>query len=485
MTISGALSNAMSGLRAAGAGSDIVSSNIANALTEGYARRSVSLSPDTIGATGGVVVNGIIRHTDPVLVADRRLATAENANNAGLSTFMAQIETLVGDPEQGDSLSARLSQFDTSLNSAISRPDLDIRLENSVQAGAALARAINSISDGVQQSRTDADRSIATQINSLNEALAQVQSLNARIVATSRGRDAENAAMLDQRQQLIDEISALVPVREVARENGAIALFTLGGAILLDGPAATLEFSHTSVIVPHMTQENGLLSGLKINGIPVRTGSDNGVLRGGSIGAQFSIRDERSVLVQSQIDAFARDLIERFQTPTADPSLSPGMAGLFTDAGTVFDAANETGVSGRISINPFVDTLQGGETWRLRAGLAAPDPGAVGDAATLISLRDVLNSTRIPASDVLGAGDLSSFSLASNLFTKVAAERFSLDQELSFSSASLNALVQMELGQGVDTDAELQNLMVLEQAYAANARVIEAVDEMMQSILRL
>jgi len=38
---------------------------------------------------------------------------------------------------------------------------------------------------------------------------------------------------------------------------------------------------------------------------------------------------------------------------------------------------------------------------------------------------------------------------------------------------------------GVDTDVELQNLLVIEQAYAANAKVIQAVNSMMNKILEI
>ena len=36
---------------------------------------------------------------------------------------------------------------------------------------------------------------------------------------------------------------------------------------------------------------------------------------------------------------------------------------------------------------------------------------------------------------------------------------------------------------GVDTDDEVQRLLQIEQAYAANARVIQTVDDMIQTIL--
>lgn len=41
------------------------------------------------------------------------------------------------------------------------------------------------------------------------------------------------------------------------------------------------------------------------------------------------------------------------------------------------------------------------------------------------------------------------------------------------------------MADGVDTDTEMQRLLQYEQAYAANARVIQAIDEMMNTILRV
>jgi flagellar hook-associated protein 1 FlgK len=485
MTISGALSNAMSGLRAAGRASEVVSSNISNVMTEGYGQRSLSLSPNAVGGSGGVLINGVIRNVDPVLIADRRLADAQNGNANTKAAFLAQLETLVGDPESEGSLTARLTQFEVSLISAASRPDITLRLDTSLNAAKDLAGSFKRISDGVQTLRSQADGSINTQVSRLNKALQQVETLNARIAVVSRGRDSENAALLDQRQRLIDEIGEIVPVREVARDLGAIALFTTGGAILLDGPAATLSFSPTPTIAPHMTQSNGLLSGLMINGIPVSTNSTNGAIRGGTLGAQFAVRDELSVTAQTQLDAVARDLVERFQDPAIDPTLSPGDPGLFTDNGLALDPLNEVGLAARLKINAAVDPAAGGDIWRLRAGIGATAPGDPGDGTLLSTLKTTLHTARLPGSISLAAIPVSAFDLSAQISARVGADRYAAEQDLSFAAASLNTLEQLELETGVDTDAELQNLMVIEQAYAANARVIAAVDDMMQSILRL
>ena len=76
MTLSASLSSALSGLTAASRAAEVVSSNVANAMTEGYGRREVSLSARMIGRTGnGVMVNGVVRMTSMVAVGDRRPAT--------------------------------------------------------------------------------------------------------------------------------------------------------------------------------------------------------------------------------------------------------------------------------------------------------------------------------------------------------------------------------------------------------------------------
>ena len=75
MSIAGSLSSALSGLTAASKAAEIVSSNIANAMTEGYGRRELQTTALTLGSTGqGVRVVGVYRNIDAALVGDRRRA---------------------------------------------------------------------------------------------------------------------------------------------------------------------------------------------------------------------------------------------------------------------------------------------------------------------------------------------------------------------------------------------------------------------------
>lgn len=481
MSISSAMSNAVLGLRAAGRGAEVISSNISNALTPGYGRRELVL---TSGSFGGVREAGVTRVVDAGLSADRRLSEAANTNAQSQLDFLSRVESLLGTPGAPGSLSARLSDFEGSLITAVSRPDAPERLESAAAQASDMAKGLRAASDGIQDARSQADQTIAAQVTTLNTSLQQVEQLNKDIRSTQvRGGDTN--ALKDQRQTIVDKIGALVPLRSLNRDGGEIALYSTGGATLLDGRAFEVGFSAVNVVTADMTVDAGLLSGLSLNGNPIRTGSANGALRGGAIAAQFAIRDELGVAAQGEVDAFARDLIERFANPAVDATLTATDAGLFTDAGAAFDPVDEVGLASRIKINAAVDPQQGGEAWRLRDGINAAVEGPVGNATLLQNLAEALTDPRTTASGSFAGTTLSASGMMSALISDLGADIIGAEQEVSFTSSRLFTLTQEQLAEGVDSDQEIQRLILVEQSYAANARMLEVLDEMMQILNRL
>jgi flagellar hook-associated protein 1 len=306
--------------------------------------------------------------------------------------------------------------------------------------------------------------------------------MNARILSVSTGgRDA--SALIDQRQQMIDRIGGLIPIREIVRDNGTVALMAPGGLMLLDGRPATLGFTPAGVIVPEMTQGSGALSGLTVNGRPVATSGTGSPLAGGRLAALFDVRDTSGVAAQAQLDALSRDLVERFADPAIDATRAPGGPGLLTDAGGAFLPANEVGLAQRLTLNPAADPAQGGALWRLRDGLGATLPGPPGEAGLVRALAGALNAQRQPVSGSFMAGERGFSTLAADLLSGVSGQRVQRDSAAAFSAASLTALQEIEAQDGVDSDQELQSLLQIEKAYAANAKVIQALDDMLQSLI--
>jgi flagellar hook-associated protein 1 FlgK len=83
------------------------------------------------------------------------------------------------------------------------------------------------------------------------------------------------------------------------------------------------------------------------------------------------------------------------------------------------------------------------------------------------------------------ASTRSASGLAADLLSRVSAERQRADVALTQSEAKQQALQALELQDGVDTDHEMQELLLIEQAYAANAKVVKAVDDMIKQLLGL
>ncbi len=482
MSIYSALNSAMTGLSAASRSSQIVSENLANALTPGYTRRVLDLNSPGAGVPG-VRIGNVQRLNDPVVISNRRVAEAEYGAAKVQADFFDRMSDLVGTVDDEMSLASQLSEFESSLIEVVSRPDSQPRLNDLSVKAETLADSISRTAEGLRDLRINADSAISSQVNTVNQALKEIEKLNARImVVEAGGMDA--VSMYDQRDQLIDQVNEIIPVNVVRRDNGQVTLYSTGGVRLLDGKASELSFNPSRDIMPHMTLGNGMLSGLEVDGRAIDTSPD-GPLRGGTLTAQFEIRDKTAVEAQEDLDAMARDLIERFQDPALDGTIGVTDAGIFTDDGGFFDASNTVGISNRIELNGLVSLTGSAETWRFRDGLYSAAPGDPGDSSLLQAYSDALNTTRTVSSIGLGTSDLTASTLSANLLSRFAQDNETASRGSAFAATSFNELSQAELALGVDTDAELQNLMLVEKYYAANARVISVVDELMETLLRI
>ena len=221
MSLNTAINSATSGLRAASRAAELVAGNVANASTPGYARRELVLSTNPLG---GVAIDGFSRATDPLVIADRRLSEASFGNASILADGLAAIESSIGDPTQEGSLLARIARFEAGLSDAATRPDLEVRLAETLNAAVDLTQGMAGIAQEIQAQRTKADTDIGTMVERLNEALRRVDELNNEILRVGE-KGLTGSSLQEQRQQVIDQITEIVPVREVPRQNGQIATF--------------------------------------------------------------------------------------------------------------------------------------------------------------------------------------------------------------------------------------------------------------------
>lgn len=485
MSIGQALSNAISGLSATTRGIETVSSNVANAYTPGYARRELETTSGHVGGRGGGVrVIGIDRVVNATVLAESRAATADKLNAQAQSAFFNRIEALVGQTGDVGSLGSRLGELRTALNAAAIRPDDPVRLQVVLQSASQLAAKLNEVSDGIQTARKDADAGIKSDVTRLNALLEKTALLNERIAALgSEGGDI--AALQDQRQLVIDEISQIVPVSEVARDAGRVAIFSTSGAVLLDGTVpAAIEFSAAIGMNASMNVNDGSLSRLIFNGQALPD-SRLSLLGGGSLGAKFDIRDDLAIKAQADIDIIARELHDRFADPAVDPTLGVTDAGLFTDHAARLDAADLNGFASRIAINPIMKSDTMDRLWHLRSGLGATAAGPVSDGTILQNMSDALDRS-VDVSGPLGSlGNLTMTGLFSNFESALSGQRLFAETQETVAGSRASAMAEDLASGGVNTDAEMQRLLQYEQSYAANARVIQTIDDLIQLLMRM
>jgi flagellar hook-associated protein 1 FlgK len=486
MSITSALSNASSGLSVSSRTAELISNNVANAMTPGYTRKTAAINAATVGGTGaGVRFDGLQRSADPRATADRRRVEADSGEAQVEAAARSRMAEAWGAPGSASSLPSRASAMEIALRSLADSPEstsLQARVASSARD---LTSSVQSISTETMRVRIDADASIARQVNIVNSSLREIEQINREIqVRSATGSDF--TALEDERQRLIDQVSSLIPIKTYPREGDQVALYGKGGGALLDGRAHELAFTPTGIITQDMTLGNGALSGITLGGVDIQIGTGGGLLDGGALSANFAVRDVIAPAQGAAIDAFAVDLIMRFQDPAVDPTLSAGDTGLFTLDGAIANPAAPEGAARLLSLNAAVDPKQGGLSWRIRDGVNATSEGPAGDDSILRAMLASLDTPVAPPTGASVGGLYTSTALAAELASS-AAESADLARTTAESRAARFeiAATAEAATSGVDIDQELAHLLLVEQAYAANARVLQTVDTLLQRLMEI
>jgi len=118
VSLSSAINAARSGLQVSSLRAETVATNVANATTPGYVRRSITLSEVVLGGTSaGVRSDGVGRVNDTAIKAQRRELTSDVAQASVLASTWKSISARIGDTSEGDGL-FKTDRKSTRLNSS-------------------------------------------------------------------------------------------------------------------------------------------------------------------------------------------------------------------------------------------------------------------------------------------------------------------------------------------------------------------------------
>ena len=231
-----------------------------------------------------------------------------------------------------------------------------------------MAQQLNATTQGIQNLRANAETGINDSVITANNAMAQIAFINNQLQNNGQ-TDASTASLLDQRDQYIDQLSALMDIRTVVNNLNQVTVFTNSGVQLVGTEAAQLSFNPQGTMTPNTlynptdpTKSNvGTITINFPHGGSYDLVSTNSI-RSGKIAAYLELRDNTLVKAQAQIDQFAASmssaLSDKTTAGTAAPASALPQAGFDLDlaglqSGNVIHVTykdNTTGVTHNLSI---------------------------------------------------------------------------------------------------------------------------------------
>ncbi|MDP4334056.1 flagellar hook-associated protein FlgK [Curtobacterium sp. A7_M15] len=459
----GSLATAYSGLAAARAGIDVTGQNIANAGTAGYTRQRVTQSSIPAAQTGfvrgtaalagqGVSVDGIARLASLTLDAGVRVAAGSSAYADARATALSALEDGLHEPGD-DGLASKLDAFWSSWSELSSHPDDPGAASAVIGAAKTVASALASGSTAIDAQWTSVRGTVDGQVRQLNDAASQVADLNGRIrTALASGGNANE--LLDQRDQLTEQIASLAGGTVRQNSDGTVDVLIGGNAIVQGSDARSVALGGGQRMA---------------DGAPVTLTWTSGTagaveLSGGSIGGNLSL---------------------------LAPATANGTGGALAEASAAYDQV-ATKLAAAVNAVHATGTTPTGSTGAPFFALTAAVPAAQGltvvptDASGLATRNAAgeLDDSFTDALSRLGsASDGADRSWATFVAGVGSASRSAASESTLTGLALTNARTQQQSSAGVDIDEENVNLLSYQHAYQGAARVLTAVDEMLDTII--
>lgn len=493
MSLTSALSIASSGLNGVQYALTVASQNVSNANTSGYVRESASLvAVEGQGVGSGVRAGLTLRASDPGL---QKQVWAQSATVAGLQTTdnaLGAIDSLLGttsaDTGTASKGSGTLSDLLGSVQAAFvtlsSDPSGAAAQQGVLSAAKLFTTRVNGLSGAYQAQRQTAQDTIADGVQAAASDLSTIGALSDRIVLL-KAQGSDTADLENQRDAAMSDLAQFVSVQFQQTPTGDMLVRTASGLSLPTRGTATLS-TPAGATIDLQNAYPGTIAPITLGGRDVTS-----LLTGGKIGAALTLRDTTLPTMQAQLDSLSGAVANRFDAAGLD-LFSTASGTLPGASGSEPAPAGQLGFSAQISVNPAVIA----DPSKLRDGTSGAATTGTADDQTVIDA--VLNTTfgtsgASATSSGLGVGGSLSTGYSGSGSLTALASSLGASQGSVISSASsqltTEQAVQTKLDTslssavGVNVDDEMASIVSLQNSYAANAKVISAVQSMFQSLL--
>ena len=233
-----------SGLAAANLGLTTVSHNIANVNTPGYSRQQVVQRAAVAGGIGlfagkGVEVVGIQRITNQFLYQQANVATSDAASSNMQLGYLNRIADLLTSDES--SIPGAINRFFSGLQDLASSPASQTKRQTVLARAQSMGQRFNEMDAQLQTMSAEIVNQIGSAAAKINATAVGIAQLNQQI-ALQQGNGITPNDLLDQRDNLVRELSQHLKVSTVNQPDGRINIFlTSGDPLVMSDGASRLE----------------------------------------------------------------------------------------------------------------------------------------------------------------------------------------------------------------------------------------------------
>lgn len=463
MSLTSALSIALSGLQVSTARLQVASNNISNAGLTGYTEKTANIGAVSAGSeAGGAIITGFSRATDAGLTASYNASTSNSSFLSTQNNYLQQVQTILNSTSNNPALSDAVSQFQSAWTQYSAAPESSAQQQAVIQAGTNLAAQIRTASSSVQTLSRQVTADTSATVKNLNSYLSQIATINQQI-ATSGNDSSSTGNLQDTRDQLINQVATITNVQVMQRANGQIALYTPQGVPLVDGAPQVFTYNGSTV-----TSAGGQ--------------DVTNSLKGGSLQAELNFAYDGSPAAAST--APGSEVLRKLNSQlTALTNAFTSTSGSPASFASAYNSAT-TG-TGELSSGFFSFSVDG-------SGNAIPsslvvNASLLNGTSTLKQASGTAVTASLAASRSYTADGLSSTGTYSDLTTAILANFQQAANSISSQSAtatSQQTYYQQSLSNstGVNVDNELVQLTTLQNSYAASAHVISTINQMLQTL---
>jgi flagellar hook-associated protein 1 FlgK len=215
---------------------EVTSNNVANASTPGYDEESIDLEtalPQDAGGIAigsGVDVGGVQRAYSQAATNQLNTSQSTLGQLTALQNYTSQIDNLFGTTAGG--LTTALQNYYSGWSTVADDPTSTASRQALLGDASALAQNLNSTSSQLQEMNSDVNTRISADVNQINSISTQISDLNTQITQSTGSGQTPNQ-LLDQRDQLVSNLSQIAGVTTTSNTDGSINVYLGNGQPLV------------------------------------------------------------------------------------------------------------------------------------------------------------------------------------------------------------------------------------------------------------